>query len=207
MPERLTLDIGTRLGPYEVLGLLGAGGMGEVYRARDTRLDRDVAVKIPPPRATYASGSFTLFRREAHAAAALAHPNILNVHDVGDIDGRPFVVTELLVGESLRARLAHGALPWERVIEIGVAIGEGLAAAHAAGLVHRDIKPENVFLTADGRVKILDFGLVREEPRPGPSAPTLTEEGVVVGTMGYMAPEQLRGSTADARSDLFALGC
>src|SRR5258706_1532486 len=184
--------------------------MGEVYRALDTRLGREVAVKIPPPFLALDPHSYARFDREARAAAALARPNILDVHDVGDAGGTPFVVTELLLGETLRERLARGRLPWQRAAEIGVAIAEGLGAAHAAGLVHRDIKPDNVFLTADGRVKILDFGLARDDPTSGagrPASATLTEEGVVAGTAAYMAPERLRGIPADARSDLFSLGC
>jgi serine/threonine-protein kinase len=188
--------------------------MGEVYRARDTRLSRDVAIKVLP--AAYAQDPDRLrrFRQEAIAASALNHPNILTVHDVGEVDGSPYVVSELLEGETLRQRLAAGALPARKAVAIATQIAEGLAAAHEKGIVHRDLKPENLFVTTDERVKILDFGLAKlrrpeEGAEPGSGAKTVTagtESGVVLGTLGYMSPEQVRGQPADPRSDIFALG-
>lgn len=203
---------GARLGPYEVVSLLGKGGMGEVYRARDPRLDRDVAIKVVAPALTKDDESRRRFEREARAVAALSHPNIVAIHDVGDERGRVFAVTELLEGETLRERLQRGALPWPRAAEIGAAIGDALAAAHAKGLVHRDLKPANVFLTIDERVKVLDFGLAKlTEPAgtPDSEAQTLsrTQAGRLLGTVGYMAPEQAAGRNVDARADIFALGC
>ncbi len=207
---------GTRLGSYEVLAPLGAGGMGEVYRARDTRLGRDVAIKVLP--ASFASDPERLrrFEQEARAVAALNHPNILAVYDIGTEAGAPFLVTELLEGETLRERLKVGPLPVRKAVEIAVQAACGVAAAHEKGITHRDLKPANIFLTADGRVKILDFGLAKltgpEAPAPSQTqAATLTaggatEPGVVLGTAGYMSPEQVRGKPADARSDIFGLG-
>ena len=207
----MTQPVGTRLGPYEILAPLGAGGMGEVYRARDLRLGREVAVKVLPDHLSRDPESLARFEREARAVAALAHPNILDVHDFGSESGTAYMVTELLEGESLRQRLAGVPLPWRTAVEIGLAIADGLASAHAHGIVHRDLKPENVFLTFDGRVKILDFGLARLEPQPStetsPTVATPTKSGTVMGTAGYMAPEQARGGRADPRSDIFALGC
>jgi Tol biopolymer transport system component len=204
---------GTRLGPYEIASPLGAGGMGEVYRARDTRLGRDVAIKVLPERFADSPDALARFEREARAVAALSHPNILSLFDFGQVDGTAYAVTELLKGDTLRERLAQERLSERKAVEIGTAIAEGLAAAHSAGIVHRDLKPENVFLTSDGRVKILDFGLARVESPAGPaevtSAPTTpapTEPGVVMGTAGYISPEQIRGRPADARSDIFAFG-
>jgi eukaryotic-like serine/threonine-protein kinase len=206
----------TRLGPYEIVGRLGAGAMGEVYRARDTRLGRDVAVKVLREIVAGDPSRQARFEREAKAVAALSHPNILAIHDVGTQDSITYAVMELLEGQTLRDRLAHGPLPWRQAAEIGAAIAEGLAAAHAKGIVHRDLKPENLFLTSDGRVKILDFGLARMTPLPAPpseSAPTApwvspeTMPGAVMGTPGYMSPEQVRGESADAPSDIFSLGC
>ena len=189
---------GARLGPYEVVSLLGKGGMGEVYRARDPRLGRDVAIKVVAPGLTKDDESRRRFEREARAVAALSHPNIVAIHDVGDEQGRVFAVTELLEGETLRERLHRGALPWPRAAEIGAAIADALAAAHAKGVVHRDLKPANVFLTVDGRVKVLDFGLAKlTEPAEASDseARTLsrTQAGTLLGTVGYMAPEQARG--------------
>jgi hypothetical protein len=197
------LSPGTLLGPYEVLGLLGAGGMGEVYRARDTRLGRDVAVK----RIRDAAARPELrqrFEQEARAAGRLNHPNILAIHDFGTYDGSPYLVSELLEGETLRARLAGKLLPWRRTVEIAIQVCRGLAAAHAHGIVHRDLKPDNIFLTRDGRVKLLDFGLAKLLRAEDQGA--RTESGIVMGTVGYMSPEQVRGEPVDARSDLFALG-
>ncbi|MBZ5589865.1 MAG: protein kinase [Acidobacteriia bacterium] len=205
---------GTRIGPYEIVAPLGAGGMGAVYRARDTRLGRDVAVKVLPPEFTADPDRLRRFEQEARAAGALNHPNVLSVFDVGQDGGAPYLVTELLEGQTLRERLKGGALPVRRAIEIGVQIAKGLAAAHEKGIVHRDLKPENVFLTKDGHVKILDFGLAKiGGPFLKESGKTLTTPpegatglGVVLGTAGYMAPEQVRGLPADPRSDIFAFG-
>jgi TolB-like protein/Tfp pilus assembly protein PilF len=200
----------TRLGPYEILSPLGAGGMGEVYRARDSRLERDVAIKILPERLAHDPQALARFQREAKAVAALSHPNILAIHDFGCDGGITYAVTELLEGETLRSRLGRGALGWRKAVETGIAVADGLSAAHSKGITHRDLKPDNIFLTDDGRVKILDFGLARTA---GTSAaekdetPTVTEEGVILGTVGYMSPEQVRGTPADARSDIFSLGC
>ena len=214
----MTLNAGTKLGPYDIVAPIGAGGMGEVYRARDTRLGRDVAIKILP--ASFASDPERLrrFEQEARAVAALNHPNILAVHDMGTEDGAPFLVTELLEGETLRERVRGGALGVRKALDIAVQAARGVAAAHEKGIVHRDLKPANIFITSDGRVKILDFGLAKLI-QPGPSdvsetqSPTRTSEplaqttaGVVLGTVGYMSPEQVRGKMADARSDIFALG-
>jgi non-specific serine/threonine protein kinase len=210
----MTLASGTRLGPYEVVTRLGAGGMGEVYRARDTRLDRHVALKVLPERLAQDPLGLARFQREARAAANLSHPNIVTVFDAGSDQGTHYVVMELLEGQTLGSRLKGPALGSAGVLEVGLAIAEGLAAAHARGIVHRDIKPENVFLTAQGGVKILDFGLARTSAAAvvpaaaGSDTASLdTQPGVIVGTVSYMAPEQVRGQPADARSDVFALGC
>jgi serine/threonine-protein kinase len=207
------LEVSTRLGPYEIVAPLGAGGMGEVYRARDTRLGREVAIKVlPEPFATNPDRQGR-FEREARAVAALSHPNILAIHDYGSQGGVTYAVMELLEGETLRTRLSKGPLPWREAVEMGAAIADGLAAAHAKGIVHRDLKPENLFLTADGRVKILDFGLARITPlldsqgETGPYISAATDPGAVMGTVGYMSPEQIRGLPADARSDIFSFGC
>src|SRR5881296_3227294 len=207
----MALTSGTRLGPYEILAPLGAGGMGEVYRARDTRLDREVAIKVLPEHLAKDPQALARFEREAKAVAALSHPNILALYDVGAHQGVSYAVTELLEGETLRTRLAQSPIPWRKVVEIGTAVAEGLAAAHSKGIIHRDLKPENIFLTSDGRVKILDFGLARWKPKPSApadaAASTETEAGTVMGTVGYMSPEQIRGIAADAPSDIFSLGC
>jgi TolB-like protein/Flp pilus assembly protein TadD len=213
---KMSLPPGTRLGPYEIVEPIGSGGMGDVYRARDTRLDRDVAVKVLPERIAKDAEARMRFEREAKAVAALTHPNILAIHDYGSEDGSAFSVTELLEGETLRRRINNGPISWRKAAEIGAAIADGLAAAHAKGIIHRDLKPENIFLTTDGRVKILDFGiaqLVRPDATPEdgdtsslPTAPMKTEPGAVIGTAGYMAPEQLRGEPVDARTDIFSLG-
>jgi serine/threonine protein kinase/tetratricopeptide (TPR) repeat protein len=203
----------TRLGPYEIVAPLGAGGMGEVYRARDTRLGREVAVKVLPEPFANEADRRARFEREARAVAALSHPNILAIHDYGSEGAVTYAVMELLEGETLRSRLARGPLPWREAVEVGAAIADGLGSAHARGIVHRDLKPENLFLTADGRVKILDFGLARFEPMAGtegetsPYVPAQTDPGRVLGTVGYMSPEQVRSQPAEAPSDLFSLGC
>ncbi len=208
----MPLTSGTKLGPYEILAPIGAGGMGEVYRARDTRLGRDVALKILPESFAREPDRLHRFEQEARSVAALNHPNILAVFDIGQHNGSPFLVSELLEGESLRAVLDRGALPQRKTIEHGVQIAHGLAAAHEKGIVHRDLKPENVFVTKDGRIKILDFGLAKlaQNAGAGPDEVTLaspnTAVGIVMGTASYMAPEQVRGETADPRTDIFAFG-
>src|SRR5580704_12760728 len=208
----MPLTPGTKLGPYEILGPLGAGGMGEVYRAKDSRLGRDVALKVLPESFAREGDRLRRFEQEARAVAALNHPNILAVFDIGQHDGSPFLVSELLEGETLRAVLDRGSVPQRKTIEYGVQIAHGLAAAHEKGIVHRDLKPENVFVTKDGRIKILDFGLAKLAQKTGTDSGdiTLTSEhtaaGVVMGTASYMAPEQVRGETADPRTDIFAFG-
>src|SRR5262249_25104192 len=207
------LSASTRLGPYEVVAPLGAGGMGEVYRARDTRLGREVAMKVLPELFAHNPDGEGGLEGEGGAVAALSHPNILAIHDYGTDGAVTYAVMELLEGETLRSRLAQGPLPWQEAVEVGVAISEGLAAALAKGIVHRDLKPENLFLTSDGRTKILDFGLARIPPpadpqgQTGPYVPPETDAGTVMGTVGYMSPEQVRGQPVDARSDLFSFGC
>jgi eukaryotic-like serine/threonine-protein kinase len=204
---------GTRFGPYEILALIGAGGMGEVYRARDARLGREVAIKVLP--ATFSSDAERLrrFEQEAKAAGLLNHPNITAVHDIGTEEGAPYVVQELLEGETLREALSGGRLSPRKATDYALQIARGLAAAHEKGIVHRDLKPENIFVTRDGRVKILDFGLAKLTSPDGegshtnlPTKTAGTEAGVVLGTLGYMSPEQVRGKPADARSDIFAFG-
>src|SRR3954452_7588896 len=208
----MSLTSGTKLGPYEIQSALGAGGMGEVYRARDTRLQRDVALKILPESFAREGDRLHRFEQEARAVAALNHPNILAIFDTGQQNGSPYLVSELLEGETLRTVLDGGVLPQRKTIEYGVQIAQGLAAAHEKGIVHRDLKPENVFITKDGRAKILDFGLAKLTQRPTvePDGRTMTGAatavGVVMGTASYMAPEQVRGETVDARTDIFALG-
>ena len=209
----MTLTAGSRLGPYEIVSPLGAGGMGEVYKARDTKLNREVAIKVLPERLAGDPDALQRFEREARAVAALSHPNILAIHDFGDQDGTAYAVTELLEGKTLRERL-EGPLPARKAIEYAVQVAHGLAAAHGKGIVHRDLKPENIFVTDDGRVKILDFGLARQQSpvlsgaplTEAPTTPASTEPGVVLGTVGYMSPEQVRGYAADHRSDVFSFG-
>ncbi len=210
----MSLVVGSTLGPYVILSPLGAGGMGEVWRARDERLKRDVAVKVLPASTSRDPERLRRFEQEAQAAGALNHPNVTAVYDVGTHDGAPYIVTELLEGETIRSRLAGGALPVRKAVDYAVQIARGLAAAHEKGIVHRDLKPENLFLTKDGRVKVLDFGLAKltQEERPDgaqtnlPTEAAGTEPGVVMGTLGYMSPEQVKGLPADQRSDLFSLG-
>ncbi|HXE81166.1 MAG TPA: serine/threonine-protein kinase, partial [Vicinamibacterales bacterium] len=205
----MPLEQGRRLGPYELLEPIGAGGMGEVYRARDTRLGREVAVKVLPSTLSVPDAA-ERFEREARAVAALNHPNILSLHDVGSESGIAYAVTELLEGETLRDRVTKGPLPWRRVLEYAAQIAHGLAAAHERGIVHRDLKPENVFITRDGRVKILDFGLAIRDQSVSGSADAMTravtKPGMIVGTMTYMAPEQIQDQLVTTRTDLFALG-
>ena len=209
----MPLKEGTRLGPYEIVAPLGAGGMGEVYRARDKRLDREVAIKVLPERLAADASALSRFEREVKAVAALSHPNILAIHDFGEDHGIRFAVTELLDGETVRERITRERLAWRKAVQIGIAITDGLSAAHAKGIVHRDLKPENVFVTSAGLVKILDFGLARSEVRPTgeaistPTASVRTEAGTVLGTVGYMSPEQVRLESVDARSDIFSFGC
>jgi serine/threonine protein kinase/roadblock/LC7 domain-containing protein len=206
----MSLNPGTRIGPYEVIAPAGAGGMGEVYRVRDTRLNRDVAIKVLPTAFSRDPVRLRRFQQEAQAIAALNHPNILAIHDFGEHEGAPYLVTEFLEGETLRERLLPGAMPVRKSIEAAEQIARGLAAAHDKGIVHRDLKPENIFVTRDGRVKILDFGLAKlTRPEVTSDAATLasqTEPGVVMGTIGYMSPEQVKGQVADHRSDLFSFG-
>jgi len=210
----MTLAEGTRLGPYEIVARLGAGGMGEVYRARDARLARDVAVKILPASLSADTDRLSRFETEARAAGQLNHPNILAIYDIGTHDGSPYLVSELLEGETLGQRLGLGALAIHKVIDFAGQIAQGLAAAHEKGIVHRDLKPENLFITRDERVKILDFGLAKladagpvgVDRSSAATAAVHTEAGVVMGTAGYMSPEQVRGQAVDHRSDIFNFG-
>jgi eukaryotic-like serine/threonine-protein kinase len=213
----MPLASGTKLGPYEIQSSIGAGGMGEVYRARDTRLGREVALKVLPESFARDADRLRRFEQEARAVAALNHPNLLAIHDIGEHNGAPFIVSELLEGRSLRAELESGPLSSRKATDYAAQIAQGLAAAHEKSIVHRDLKPENIFVTKDGRVKILDFGLAKLAPvagnkseSSGSDSLTLTssptEAGVVMGTAGYMAPEQVRGAAVDSRTDIFAFG-
>jgi serine/threonine protein kinase/Tol biopolymer transport system component len=205
----MALAVGTKLDVYEVLGLLGAGGMGEVYRARDPALKREVAIKVLPPYVSRDPDRLHRFEQEAQAAAALNHPNILGVYQFGVFEGAPYLVSELLEGGTLRQVLQRAPLPIRKTIDYAVQIAHGLAAAHELGIVHRDLKPENLFVTKDGRIKILDFGLAKlmqSQPDPDGNVPTLTDPGMVMGTAGYMSPEQVRGKAVDHRTDIFAFG-
>ena len=214
-----------RLGPYEIRSTLGAGGMGEVYRARDTRLNRDVAIKVLREDDAASVESRSRFEREARAIAALNHPNIVAVYDFGVEAGQQYIVSELVEGESLRALLTGKPVPIRKLLDIATQVADGLAAAHAAGVVHRDLKPENIMLARDGRVKILDFGLARQAKAPGPhngdganpdrtatfasagdESENLTDAGTVLGTASYMSPEQALGKQTDFRSDQFSFG-
>jgi len=210
MPAPPSIALGSRLGPYEIVGTLGAGGMGEVYLARDPRLGRDVAIKVLPPHLATDADALKRFEREARAVAALSHPNILAIFDVGNDQGISYAVMERLEGQTLRSRLRTGALPWRDAVEIAAAIADALSTAHAKGIIHRDLKPENIFLTADGRAKVLDFGLARHTLAVSDvdeTAAAQTQPGTVMGTVGYMSPEQVRGQVAEAPSDIFSLGC
>src|SRR5262245_42660634 len=212
----LPLSAGTRFGPYEIVSALGAGGMGEVYKAHDARLDRFVAIKVLPTAFANDADRLARFEREAKAVAALSHPNILSIFDVGTQDGHAYAVMELLEVKSLREHLVDGPLSVRKATECAIQVTRGLAAAHDKGLVHRDLKPDNIFLLHDGRVKILDFGLARTIPVADRQVDSATEQvtavaprtdpGIVMGTVGYMAPEQIRAQPVDGRADLFALG-
>ncbi len=209
----MTLAAGTRLDTFEIVAPLGAGGMGEVYRARDTTLKRDVAIKILPDSWSRDPERLRRFEQEAQATAALNHPNIVSIFHVGQYDGSPYIVTELLQGETLRDRLRKGPMRLREVPDFGVELARGLAAAHDAGIVHRDLKPDNIWITKDGRIKILDFGLAKLDPAKAASTDGETvsvqpqsQPGHVIGTVGYMSPEQVRGNVVDARSDIFAVG-
>src|SRR5437867_11782699 len=206
----MTIANGTEIGPYEIVAWLGAGGMGDVYRARDPRLGREVAIKLIPETFATDTNRVHRFEQEARAAGQLNHPNILAVYDVGIHAGTPYIVSELLEGKSLRSRLHEGPLPSRKAVDYARQIAEGLAAAHDKNIVHRDVKPDNLFITHNGRIKILDFGIAKLA-RPGDDAaghvavPTETAAGLMVGTAGYMSPEQVRGEVVDARSDIFSL--
>ena len=206
----MTLVPGTVLGPYEVVAPIGAGGMGEVFKAHDAKLNRDVAIKVLPARMASDPDALARFEREARAVAALSHPNILAIFDLGHADGLQFAVMELLDGQTLRQALETGPLPAKRAMDYGRQIADGLGAAHARGIVHRDLKPENLFVTRDGHIKILDFGLARQVLTGSDSKDVrterVTEPGMVMGTAGYMAPEQVRGGAVDHRTDIFGLG-
>jgi eukaryotic-like serine/threonine-protein kinase len=210
----VNIAAGTHLGRYEIRSLLGEGGMGEVYLARDPKLGRDVAIKVLPAAFSADAERLSRFEQEACAAGALNHPNILSVHDVGTEDGSPYVVSELLEGETLREKLQGAQLPQRKVLDYALQIARGLAAAHERGIVHRDLKPENIFITSDGRAKILDFGLAKltQTDMVGaqtdiPTRRVDTDPGAVMGTVGYMAPEQVRGRKVDHRADIFSFGC
>ena len=209
----MPLSAATKLGPYEIVAPVGEGGMGEVYRARDTRLNRSVAIKVLPQAIAADSDRMRRFEQEARSIAALNHPNILSIYDVGVEDGTSYLVTELLEGETLRERLNRGSLPVRKAVEIAMQIAYGLAAAHERGIIHRDLKPENIFLTKDGHVKLLDFGLAKDQTAAAlansANSATLTMRtapGVVMGTAPYMAPEQVRGEVVDYRADIFSFG-
>ena len=208
----MTLAAGTRVGPYEIVAPLGAGGMGEVYRARDTRLRRDVAIKVLPAEFSSDPARRSRFEQEAHAASALNHPNIITIHDIGSAESALYVAMEFVEGRTLRELTESGRLPASRVVEIGTQIADGLARAHAAGIVHRDLKPENVMVSRDGFVKILDFGLAKlsapleSDVSNFPTAAPQTDAGTIMGTVGYMSPEQASGRAVDFRSDQFSLG-
>ncbi len=207
----MTIAPGTRLAQYTIVAPLGAGGMGEVYRATDARLGRDVAIKVLPEHLASDADATARFTREARALAALSHPNILAIHDVGTDGGAGFAVMELLEGLTLRQRLRESALSWPKAVSIALQVAEGLAAAHACGIVHRDLKPENIFLTSSGQAKILDFGLARIDRSAGGSdgetSDAITMPGTLLGSIGYMSPEQIRGEPAGAPADIFAFGC
>src|SRR5271170_5970074 len=212
----MALASGTKLGPYEIQSSLGAGGMGEVYRARDTRLDRTVAIKILPAHLSSDPGARQRFEREARTISSLNHPHICQLYDIGAQDGASFLVMEFLEGETLAERLHKGPLQLEQCLKIAIELSEGLEKAHRSGIIHRDLKPANIFLTQDGHAKLLDFGLAKaisqatgsgpEETRAVEEDMNLTSPGSAVGTVAYMSPEQARGEALTERSDLFSLG-
>lgn len=205
-PAEARITPGTHVGPYEVLALAGAGAMGQVYRARDTRLDRTVAIKVLPPGVASDPARRARFRHEGRAVSALNHPHICTLYDVGSEDGLEYLVMEYLEGETLAGRLTRGPVPLEEALEHAIQMADALAYAHVRGFIHRDLKPANVMLTAAG-AKLLDFGIAKLERRATTSNdPSLTAEGFIVGTIAYMAPEQLRGTGVDARSDIFSFG-
>src|SRR5438105_2591218 len=209
-----TISPNTTIAQYKIVSKIGEGGMGEVWRARDTKLGRDVAIKVLPAAFSADAERLRRFEQEAPAAGALKHPNILVIHHIGTHDGAPYIVSELLEGETLRERMAGAALPQRKAIDYALQIAHGLAAAHEKGIVHRDLKPENIFITKDGRVKILDFGLAKltgtgdgtQSQTEVPTRRVNTDPGTVMGTIGYMSPEQVRGKPADHRSDIFSFG-
>ena len=212
----MALAGGTRLGNYEVLDLLGVGGMGEVYRARDTKLGRDVTLKVLPTHLTTNKDRLDRFEREARLLASVNHPNVATLHGLEEHDGTTFLVMELVEGETLAARIATGALGWREALPLFEQVAEGLAAAHDKAVIHRDLKPPNIMITADGKVKLLDFGLAKAfGPEiagvASPESPTLTRDGtatgVILGTAAYMSPEQARGRSVDKRTDIWAFGC
>lgn len=205
----MALSAGTQLGAYRIVLPIGKGGMGEVYRAQDDRLEREVAIKVLPAELAEDPEAFRRFEREAKALAALSHPNILSIYDVGHEGRISYVVTELLEGDTLRTSLQNGPLNPEKFVAVSIAVAEGLAAAHSKGVIHRDLKPENIFLTADGHVKILDFGLARRFTK-GPASTVSeleTATNVVAGSVPYMSPEQAMGEDIDSRTDIFSFGC
>ena len=208
-----TISPNTTIAQYTIVSKIGEGGMGEVWRARDTKLGRDVAIKVLPAALSENADRLNRFEQEAQAAGALNHPNILSIYHIGTHEGAPYIVSELLEGETLRERMAGGALPQRKATDYALQIAKGLAAAHEKGIVHRDIKPDNVFITDDGRVKILDFGLAKltsatdgTSQTEVPTRKVNTDPGTVMGTMGYMSPEQLKGQHIDHRSDIFSFG-
>src|SRR5262249_18886425 len=214
--DRIESPIGLHIGPYRIISELGRGGMGEVYRALDTRLGREVAIKLLPVAFSTDQDRLRRFEQEACAAGRLNHPNVLTIYDIGAHENAPYIVSELLLGETMRERLREGAPPLRRAFDYALQIARGLQAAHEKGIVHRDLKPENLFVTKDGRVKILDFGLAKLKPSPVGMPPEIdtnalteargTAPGVVMGTVGYMAPEQVRAEEVDHRADIFAFG-
>ncbi|HWW60439.1 MAG TPA: serine/threonine-protein kinase, partial [Thermoanaerobaculia bacterium] len=206
----MPLEENAMLGPYRIVSMLGEGGMGAVYRAKDTRLGRDVAVKVLTAVTLSDQERLVRFEQEARTTGMLNHPNLLTIFDIGNHEGTPYLVSELLEGETLRDRLARGGLSSRKAVDAALQMALGLAAAHEKGIVHRDLKPENIFLGRDGRLKILDFGIAKLTARGASDGPTFqmaaTEPGMVLGTVGYMSPEQVRGEPVDHRSDIFAFG-
>lgn len=203
----MELSAGTRVGPYEIQRRIGAGGMGVVYGALDGRLGRKVAIKVLPASLRDDSDRLRRFEQEARTVGGLNHPNLVTLHDVGHHEGVPYLVTELLDGQALRGLLAGGTIRPDEAVRIAGEVARGLVAAHGAGIVHRDIKPDNIFVTAEGRVKILDFGIAKILDPSLKESKQLTADGAIMGTPEYMAPEQCRGSPPDRRSDIYALGC